>query len=371
MSDILQVEFSLGDESPRNYVPAGFIRRMAPVLFRSGEYKDKNFSLTPDELKAAVADFKAVAIGLEHKPTVLDGKLGTFDVVKASADNKELAGEALLPEWLDKALDADGRKLSVAFNRATKRIVGVDLVRTPRISDAALLASFSSSETGTTKPMHFTPHGRANLQSMHDLAAQSGAMCSTPGKGGENPKKAEYAAFNAEHELEAFQHAHDVAVEHGAQCKVVQPAGPNAEMSAEMAQLKEQLALARKEGIEAKAVTFADKAVLAKKYYPAEKSALIARYAQAAKDDLDHPGVVTFADGNTVGSRIAALEAEVLAKPTHLLTEELLDPKQTEALFNKQVSAPPPGQMAPERMAALMKATPLGQAVLDHARNGK
>jgi hypothetical protein len=56
-----------------------------------------------------------------------------------------MGGEALIPAWLDGVLDKDNRRLSAAFCRKTKKMIGCSLVRNPRVSDAALMAAFAAS----------------------------------------------------------------------------------------------------------------------------------------------------------------------------------------------------------------------------------
>jgi hypothetical protein len=123
----------------------------AGLLFRAGEYPDKAYAMTPDELKAAVEDFSGpVALDLEHVPSVLDGKIGELVSVECSDDGDELHGIVALPKWLDAILDE--RKVSATWDRATKRLAGLALVRNPRVSDAALMAAFNNATmTAPTK----------------------------------------------------------------------------------------------------------------------------------------------------------------------------------------------------------------------------
>lgn len=114
------------------------------LIFRSGNYPDRAFSLTPDELRAMARRFKKVPIRIEHRPSVLDGKLGHLTSVEASADGRELHGITHLPRWLDEALGAGKRKVSAAFDRLTKTILELSMVENPRIMGAELMAAFSA-----------------------------------------------------------------------------------------------------------------------------------------------------------------------------------------------------------------------------------
>jgi len=123
----------------------GYVERRAR-LFRVGEYPDKDFSLTPEEMALAAAEFSPVPVGLEHHPTLLDGKLGELAAVEVDEDGQTLRGRVRLPAWLSHVLGSFPVPVSCAWDRLTKRLVGLGLVRTPRISDAALLAAFAGSE---------------------------------------------------------------------------------------------------------------------------------------------------------------------------------------------------------------------------------
>jgi hypothetical protein len=114
------------------------------LLFRSGDYPDRDFAITNEELRAAAASFQPVAVNLEHKASVLDGNLGTLRKVEFSADGA-LTGEYEEPTWLGQILGDTPRKISLEWDRAKKTICGMALVLSPRISEAAVFAAFSQS----------------------------------------------------------------------------------------------------------------------------------------------------------------------------------------------------------------------------------
>lgn len=121
------------------------------LIFKVGSYADVAFSMTRDELARAKRLFRPVPIRLEHKASVLDGKLGTLRSVELSADGTELHGEAALPRWLANLVPAGmPLKVSASWDRATKLLAELSLVLAPRIEGAAL-AAFS----------HTAPHPRA------------------------------------------------------------------------------------------------------------------------------------------------------------------------------------------------------------------
>lgn len=113
------------------------------LLFRCGRYDDKSFSLDKSELAAAVRNFKPVPIDLEHVPTILSEKqaLGTLQEVATTPDGLNLIGTACLPRWLHDLMGSEPLKVSTTWDRATKRIRGLALVREPRITDAALFSA--------------------------------------------------------------------------------------------------------------------------------------------------------------------------------------------------------------------------------------
>lgn len=147
----------------------------AGKLFESGDYPDKEFSMTPDELSAAVEAFQSgdAPIDIEHMPTVLSDRLGEVVTVEASDDNKELRGIVALPKWLDDALGASARKVSATWNRTSKRLEGLALVLNPRVKSAALMAAFSQAQEGTTgmtQPAAFVAWDRAAVDSLPDTS---------------------------------------------------------------------------------------------------------------------------------------------------------------------------------------------------------
>lgn len=111
-------------------------------LFEAGEYPDKNFTLTPEEMLQACGAFAPCPIDLEHRPTVLSGKLGRLETIELGNDGKTLFGLVGLPQWLDTVLGADDRKVSASWDRPSKTLQGLALVTTPRVSSAALMAAF-------------------------------------------------------------------------------------------------------------------------------------------------------------------------------------------------------------------------------------
>lgn len=387
------------------------------LIFRPGDYPEIGFSVSPEELQAAVADFHAAPLNLQHVPTVLDGKLGTLRKVEVRDD--ALYGEAEIPRWLHEVLGDEAVPVSTEWDRATKRLERLSLARGPRVKDAALLAAFAR---------HDTPQGQSAMQHLHDVAAQHGATCKKP-----------TADMASKHEASAIQQAHDLAVAHGARCAGIgagvgpafysddgnaREGGKETLMSKaqehfqafltalgfkpsegeevvklsqddpparqqddpRLAALAEQLAAERAARWQAEAAQFAEAEIVThKRAMPFERGALIASYLQAARDDQEHPAKVTFAlDGKAAeGTRLDALRALQAGRPAHHLTAELLDPSQDAAVqaaafakltakFAEQHDASISGKEkppTPERIAELKRLTPLGEAVLNGEEN--
>lgn len=388
---------------------SGYVLRTGK-LFACGEYPDKDFSFDADDLTHAVESFAPVAVDLEHVDTVLQGKLGT--VRRVWADGEALMGEVALPAWLDAVLDEGSRKVSATWDRATKTLQGLALVRTPRVSDAALMAAFSAAhpdEAATfAPPRKNTKSGQAALQRMHDLAVSNGARCKT-------------VPMASYHESQAMQRIHDEAVSHGATCDTLEPTTPpsttpfttahrsprmkfsdwltgkareegieiddaelqaafastaqvetmKAELAARDAQLAEMKATQERQAAEfsrvagerrhAEAVAFANTQVAAHKITPAAAEALVPLLDRIGAIDA----TATFAEGE---SRTADLVAAfVVALPDlSLFTTEQVTPNATAALFSQMKTPGADGKEAASKaiQERLLKATPEGRAIL-------
>ena len=165
----MSAQFSITD-APR-VSSDGYVLRSGK-LFEAGSWPDKNYAMTAGELAAAATDFTPCDVDLEHTPTVLSGKLG--QVKSLEARGAELFGTVALPEWLDNLLEDGSRKISCTWDTQRKRLTGLALVRTPRISDAALYAAF-----GAFAGKRHNAQDIADMQTIHDLAAKQGAECSS------------------------------------------------------------------------------------------------------------------------------------------------------------------------------------------------
>lgn len=137
-------------------------------VFQAGNYPDKGIDLTEQDLKDAAATFTPVNNDIEHRPSILSGKIGQLTSVTAKA--KELMGTVKLPRWL---YDVTGKQISVSlsWDKITKRIVGCALTVNPYITDAQLTAAFSADPVNAGT--------KAEADRMNDLLRMSGVNVDT------------------------------------------------------------------------------------------------------------------------------------------------------------------------------------------------
>lgn len=195
------------------------------LIFRAGDYPDKNFRMTAEELKNAADAFTPVDLDIEHRKSIFDGKLGKLHAVVAKGD--ELYGAALVPKWLHEISEENPIKVSCTWDRSTKKLSKLALVTDPRVSDAALMAAFSKSEleagasadkvlidfmVAFSKTGERTWAGQDVLQQIHEITSKAGAVCSK--------SNAEYSEFVSKPENKAIQDIHDMATSLGASCYV-------------------------------------------------------------------------------------------------------------------------------------------------------
>jgi hypothetical protein len=333
----MTAEFSL--DSGTAVVTGTRVERLAPVLFRCGNYPDKDFSLTPEEAMAAVADFKSpIDLDLEHKPTVFNGQLGQLtEVSQNPQDPWLLSGKAALPQWLDNLLPDEAKKLSLAFDRRTKKIIGCSLVRTPRVSDAALMAAFAAANPLplATPPVTTPPAATAPPTTPAPAAPPAAAVTPPVTTPTITPPPAQPVLASGAMDLTRVPGMTDVKLRQ----------------------------------IETEAAEFARAEVLAERALPAAQSILEGQYRQAAIDDMALGNKVLFNTGELL-SRVETLKREKSLVPPHNLTKEqgqVLPSSQ--ALFNTTQTNPgQAGQpLSEERRKELLSQSMFGREML----NGK
>lgn len=252
------IEFNLDSSA---FAEEGYVYRKG-LIFRAGQYSDKGFEMTPEELLTAANEFEPVPLDVEHIPSIFDSKLGSLLAVEPSDDGWELYGVAKIPKWLN---DIHGEnepiKVSCTWQRDTKKLNRLALVRNPRVGDAALMAAFTANEIqSSTSEDHFKDTvlkflqwfstndaeksgefggmmgespGSFVLQSIHNMCAHSGAICDptnveveedeedeNEGKGenGNGYKSYRPIGFVSKKESDTFQRIHDLVIKQGAKC---------------------------------------------------------------------------------------------------------------------------------------------------------
>lgn len=229
----------------------GLVRRWGK-LFEPGEYPDKQFTLSPEEMAAAVAAFEPVPLKSGHprNPSPLDGKLGWLEEVEVG-DDSALYGMVAYPKLVDEALAGAECTVSTEWHPETKQLAGLSLVTNPRVPDAVLMAAVEESTHSAPAPLpeapktfselraaaenhdvpklvarlaletdpaemlalvefaarHDTREGQRIMQDVHDTVARGGAVCKAP-----------TTNMASQHEADAAQSIHDMSVDHGATC---------------------------------------------------------------------------------------------------------------------------------------------------------
>jgi len=339
---VIVSQFSLDGEA--QFADDGMVRRIGKI-FMAGDYPDKNFSITEEELKTAAAEFSPVDNDLEHRPTILSGKLGQLKSVVAKG--KELYGAVDIPKWLNDQIGSDPLKVSLAWSRDTKRIVGNALVLEPKIKDAQLMAAFTAAQsdeeggTTVTVPKPQTETGKRGwFEKLRALFAEKKLP---EGFEDFNPEEVMFSDDQPKHP--------DPAPD-----KPEEPSGDAVKFAAQR-----DAAMAKSQGLEARLIQveaekFADSAIADRKAFPAERDSLVAQFKQAVIDD--NAGVACFSETGEliVGSRVKLLKDSVGARPTHNLTTEQIAGADLKDLVLMSANSGPSkeGELTPERRKELL-----------------
>jgi hypothetical protein len=414
-----RVTFSASVVKSGDDFPAGHVR-YAGKIFEVGDYPDKKFSMTEDELASAASDFSSpVHADLEHTPTILDKQLGRLNRVWTSKDRRELYGEMTVPRWLDNMAAKSGRKLSAAFDRKTKRIVGISWVLNPRVSDAALRAAFSAAKfEGTTMPDDLTAdptapaadptaadpsadtgtlHGAdlfAKINDMLDSAlsdAEGNSMYSPDyidslkemqKIASQNSAKADEGAGDGGDKADMSKNkGKKVGMSDGKSLNLDDPRNPllakdtskaqtaiaamcdddKAAMSAKFSAYDKEILTLKQGKWEAEGKVWASETIRGGFASPAERDGMIADFCQSMADDdaAGNQAVVTF--GAEKVTRNECLRRRYAARPKMAVTGELLSGT---ANFNQTGGAAGAEAISPERFNALLAKTPVGRSVM-------
>lgn len=247
------------------------VTRRGPI-FVTGDYPDKQFALTEAEADAAIASFRPVAGDVEHTPTVLDGHLG--EMRRIWRDGTTIHGEAVVPRWLHTLLDAEKSKVSMAWDRATKQLTGWGWVRSPRISGAALMSAYFTSQNEEITML------QNQLRTIRDRTVALFAPETGDAGTGTTPAPAVPPP--------------------------VAPPAPTGPSAAEFNALKAELDRVHTERRAEKAALFAAEYVQKGKILPDQSPIVAALVARALEDDAASPA--TFAVGTAQVSRVQGIQ---------------------------------------------------------------
>lgn len=283
-------------------------------VFACGDYPDKDFSLSLAEARAAVEGFVPCPADLEHRSTVLDGKIGGLVSVELGADGV-LNGTVAEPKWLSDVLGDAPRKVSLTWDKASKQIKGIAHVLNPRVPDAAVFGAYAAFSGEVLAP--------ATQPIMKNETTES----ATPK--GRIAQFVSWLSGEGDEAESAFAAPVAPAPEVAAVPPVVAaPAALSPEIQTRLAKLAkfeadELGAVGIAVGVKAQAsyaALFADDKVL-----PAEKEAVVAAFTVAGRFDAQKSELAYFAEGDegTANfSAVAFLKAELDKRPAYNLTQE-------------------------------------------------
>lgn len=115
-------------------------------VFEVGDYPDKNFVITQEEMQEAIREFKPVPLDYEHVKGWLDGKLGYLTNIAMGVGNSVM-GAIALPKKIADLFDDMPVKLSLTWLQTAdgkKRIKKAALTANPRVADAVVMAAFNN-----------------------------------------------------------------------------------------------------------------------------------------------------------------------------------------------------------------------------------
>lgn len=282
-------------------------------IFRAGDYKDKNFRLTPEELKRVAETFTApVEVNLEHAPAMLKGKLGQVRSVWVDPNDPEsLRGEVVIPKWLDDQLTDEERRVSAEFDRGEgKALVGLALTPTPRVKDAALMAAFTAAHPKSGDDPASPPAAKKSGERKHPMSLK------------EKLAGAITAFFSAEGIEIPDETTTTKPVPTATDAKVDALAAKVDALIASQTTKTEQKADFSEGDAKRAAATFATGLITDRKILPAERGSVEAAYLAASRADA-----VKFSDaGEATGEHptLDAIVASFNARTPHNLTGELL-----------------------------------------------
>jgi hypothetical protein len=400
------VPFSLQETG--RFESGGYAYYPDSLLFRAGRYDAIRFEATPEDLESMAARWQPVKGNIEHK-RFLAGRAG--EIVKAwtTEAGKALRGVVRIPLGLDTLLTEEEKRPSLEINRRTMLPTGFALTTSPRVADAALMSLEDDEELLFGTQRHDTDVGQRTMPEVSPPV-----MHPPVETGGCKSTKSAYADSTATGSLMreklsvSGSYSNDAARDgargmtwmgirdrlaalfsrRGVQADTelltdvagVLSEGDPEETDERVEVLERRIALMAQAQREAEAERWADEMIGRERRlaYPAERSAMIALFCQAARDDEATPAMVVFStgDGEQQTSRVEALKSAYLLREPHDLLRETVSEihsgtLKVAALFNP-METPEHGKersVTPARKDALLARTPEGRVVLAE-RNG-
>jgi hypothetical protein len=355
-------------------------------IFRAGDYPDKGFSATAEEIAAAVEAFEPVRLNVEHKDSIFSGSFG--ELRRIWAEGQELHGEIVTPAWFrDDVVQGDRLSVSTEWDIEAKRLTGLATSLSPRVADAVLVAAFSRGEAAFAGKRN-SSRDQTRIQAIHDHTTELGAACvakmeETP-MGDQTQQTTTHTApavkptsfLDRLRALFGSATPEDLAALASAPAAAPAVSDANAPADARAAVLpsdevaalraeNERLRAAAAGAVASEAASFADSLIGTGKRTPAERDDLVARFTDAATLDRQTPRTVTFSvDGQArTGTRVDELRAAESSRQGHGLLEERVDQERTRVLLSSETAKPAGDALSSEREAELMQASSFGAAV--------
>ena len=312
-------------------------------IFEAGDYPDKGVSFDEDDLEAAASDFTEVLNDLEHRPTVLDGKLGQLK--KVWRVGKELHGELTIPKWFTEVVGDEAIKVSLSFNR-DKRINGNALVLRPRISDAAVMSAFTA--FNSQPPEAKEPQSKMPKTTIAALMASLGV--------GDLSK----ADPSTEIDLPvgfSMPAPTPPAVTPPPVQNPTSEAPETTVFNARLESMEKQLAQFSKVAVDNAAISFADSVIRANKVLPAQRDQVADQYRSAVLADAN--GGPQFTDGVVVSGQAVESLTKFYENTQPLpYSAEAINGGETAVLFANHSPSTTPSE---DRINHLLSLTPVGQ----------
>jgi dihydroxyacetone kinase DhaKLM complex PTS-EIIA-like component DhaM len=366
------------------------------IIFVAGDYPDKNFKMTKEEVAEAVNKFTGpVALDLNHHTRTikrLDDRLGKLTSITHDG-NGTMFGTVEIPEWLNEIAckDDEGKDLPLPVScgfAKDKRIVKLALTDTPRVAPAAVFAAFSKahpdeqieeeelnlvgggeistelSEAVKEAAVNLSPEAMATFAAEfvkkfnEGQSVQPSTFIDSELSGTADDKNTKEINMNSEkvtllNRMLAFfdSNSADAGTETSTETTETETAAPavvapvkektsdfSAELAAEKAAreaVETQLKEFKAASLKTQASALASEIISGKHAQESDRTAIEAAFSQALADDEANPAEIQFS-ADSKGSRVDFLKNVYGSKKVVPLTEETLDETETEVLLSDE-----------------------------------